>query len=117
MASQTSLYMAQITDVHVGRNTLNGNAARQYLPLAELAGLTRQPRCIPATADLVYGRTATAGDAGRGRRAGAADSALVGRARRPRSTPWNGAWRRALVPHDAVAALRSAGRLALSTGR
>lgn len=55
MARQNGLYIAQVTDIHVGCNTLNGNAARQYLPMAleEIAGLEPQPRCILATADLV----------------------------------------------------------------
>jgi hypothetical protein len=49
------VYFAQITDIHVGNNTLNGEAAKRNLrwALAEIAALQPQPRCILATADLV----------------------------------------------------------------
>ena len=50
-----SVYFAQISDIHVGNNTLNGEAAKRHLrgALAEIAALQPQPRCILATADLV----------------------------------------------------------------
>ncbi|OGV67004.1 MAG: hypothetical protein A3K19_29555 [Lentisphaerae bacterium RIFOXYB12_FULL_65_16] len=47
-------YFAQITDIHVGENNLNGAAARRNLAVAleEIAALSPTPACILATADL-----------------------------------------------------------------
>lgn len=55
MANPAGLTFAQITDIHVGNNTINGEAAKSHLvtALAEIANLPQLPRCILATADLV----------------------------------------------------------------
>ena len=55
MTTSAGLYFAQITDIHVGNNTINGEAAKRNLTvaLAEIADLPHTPRCILATADLV----------------------------------------------------------------
>ncbi|NCO37906.1 MAG: hypothetical protein COZ06_31265 [Armatimonadetes bacterium CG_4_10_14_3_um_filter_66_18] len=49
------LYFAQLTDLHVGNNDLNGEQAKRNLRLAleELEHLTPQPQCVLVTADLV----------------------------------------------------------------
>ncbi len=53
--SNPGFYFAQITDIHVGNNNLNGDAARRNLrwALEEIANWSPRPRCILATADLV----------------------------------------------------------------
>jgi len=55
MPEASDVYFAQITDVHVGNNNLNGEAAKRHVKwaLAEIADLEPQPRCILATADMV----------------------------------------------------------------
>ena len=46
---------AQITDIHVGKNNINGDAARRLLQqaLEEIASFEPKPECVVATADLV----------------------------------------------------------------
>ena len=55
MTTEDGTYFAQITDIHVGNNNLNGEAAKRNLAVAldEIASLTPTPACILATADLV----------------------------------------------------------------
>lgn len=55
MTASSGTYFAQITDIHVGNNNLNGEAAKRHLATAldEIASFAPQPACILATADLV----------------------------------------------------------------
>lgn len=55
MEKTPGVVFAQLTDVHVGNNTLNGEAAKRNLraALAELATLDPVPGCVLVTADLV----------------------------------------------------------------
>ena len=56
MTEQPGVYFAQFTDVHVGNNNLNGEAAKRYVrwALDEAESLTPRLKCILVTADLVF---------------------------------------------------------------
>ncbi len=55
MNSNQPTYFAQLTDIHVGNNNLNGEQAKRNLrnALAELEALRPRPRAVLVTADLV----------------------------------------------------------------
>ena len=55
MSSPNGCYFAQLTDLHVGNNNLNGEQAKRNVrwALAELEGLSPRPQCVLVTADLV----------------------------------------------------------------